>query len=120
MKIGAAIRKIRLERGLTLEQVAIDADTYAGNLSKIERGQHPPSLETLHKIAQVLGVRMSELYAVAEGLSGVEEPLPEGQSAYANEVISMRRHFQELTPANRHLAVEMIKVLVRAQGNGKP
>lgn len=116
MNIGAAIRKIRLERGLTLEQVALEADTYAGNLSKIERGQHPPSLELLHKVAQALGLRMSELYALAENNTATSDfSLQENQGDYTNEVILMRRHFQALTAPNRTLALELIKVLVRNQ-----
>jgi transcriptional regulator with XRE-family HTH domain len=116
MNIGAAIRNIRLERGLTLEQVALEADTYAGNLSKIERGQHPPSLELLHKVAQALGMRMSELYALAESNTAPSDfSLQENQGDYANEVILMRRHFQVLTQTNRALALELIKVLIRSQ-----
>lgn len=120
MKIGVAIRKIRLERGLTLEQVAFDADTYAGNLSKIERDQHLPSLDLLHKIAQALSIRMSELYAIAESDSKkpCEKLMQEDHADYANEVILMRRHFQTLTPANRDLAIELIKVLMRTQSAG--
>ena len=119
MKIGVAIRKIRLERGLTLEQVAFDADTYAGNLSKIERDQHLPSLDLLHKIAQALSIRMSELYAITESDSSPSERLiQEDHADYANEVILMRRHFQTLTPANRDLAIELIKVLMRTQSAG--
>lgn len=119
MKIGVTIRKIRLERGLTLEQVAFDADTYAGNLSKIERDQHLPSLDLLHKIAQALSIPMSELYAIAESDSKPREKLmQENHSDYANEVILMRRHFQTLTPANRDLAIELIKVLMRTQSAG--
>ena len=116
MKIGAAIRKIRLERGLTLEQVAFDADTYAGNLSKVERDQHPPSLELLHKIAQALSIRMSELYLIAESTCSADSSsMQKDQADYSNEVILMRRHFQALTPANRNIAIELIKVLIRSQ-----
>lgn len=116
MKIGAAIRKIRLERGLTLEQVALDAETYAGNLSKIERDQHPPSLDLLHKVAQALSVRMTELYAIAEHDTAQNDAkAQEVQGEYANEMILIRRHFQALSPANRTLAVELLKVLIRSQ-----
>ncbi|WP_235662052.1 helix-turn-helix domain-containing protein [Pseudomonas savastanoi] len=64
MNIGAAIRKVRLEKGLTLEAVALDAGTYAGNLSKVERAQQLPSLDLLHKLSEALGTKTSELYAV--------------------------------------------------------
>lgn len=66
MNIGAAIRKVRLEKGLTLEAVALDAETYAGNLSKVERAQQLPSLDLLHKLSEALGTKTSALYALAE------------------------------------------------------
>lgn len=66
MNIGAAIRKVRLEKGLTLEAVALEAGTYAGNLSKIERSQQLPSLDLLHKLSHALGTKTSDLYGVAE------------------------------------------------------
>jgi hypothetical protein len=75
-----------------------------------------PLLDLLHKIAQALSIRMSELYAITESNSNSGEKLmQEDQADYANEVILMRRHFQSLTPANRDLAIELIKVLMRTQ-----
>ncbi|WP_082481863.1 helix-turn-helix domain-containing protein [Pseudomonas sp. Leaf127] len=116
MNIGAAIRKVRLEKGLTLEAVALDAGTYAGNLSKVERAQQLPSLDLLHKLSEALGTKTSALYAVAEsesdsGSGVVSEPSPE----QGNEVILVRRHFQALTPRNRKLAIEFLKLLGQSQ-----
>ena len=112
MNIGAAIRKVRLEKGLTLEAVALEAGTYAGNLSKIERSQQLPSLELLHKLSYALGTKTSELYAVAESeLEGGEE----AASDQSNEVILVRRNFQALTPKNRRLAIEFLKLLGQSQ-----
>ncbi|MEE1920853.1 helix-turn-helix transcriptional regulator [Pseudomonas sp. 148P] len=113
MNIGAAIRKVRLEKGLTLEAVALDAGTYAGNLSKIERSQQLPSLELLHKLSQALGAKMSDLYAVAESESDGREQAAPDQS---NEVILVRRNFQALNPKNRKLAIEFLKLLGQSQG----
>lgn len=111
MNIGAAIRKVRLEKGLTLEAVALEAGTYAGNLSKIERSQQLPSLELLHKLSHALGMKTSEVYAVAESESeGGEEA-----SDQSNEVILVRRNFQALTPKNRRLAIEFLKLLGQSQ-----
>lgn len=112
MKIGAAIRKIRMEKGLTLEAVALEAGTYAGNLSKIERSQQLPSLELLHKLSLALGTKTSELYTVAESDSdGGEQAMPE----QSNDVILVRRNFQVLTPKNRRLAIEFLKLLGQSQ-----
>lgn len=112
MNIGAAIRKVRLEKGLTLEAVALDVGTYAGNLSKIERSQQLPSLELLHKLSLALGAKMSELYAVVESES---EDCEEAASDQSNEVILVRRNFQALSPKNRRLAIEFLKLLGQSQ-----
>ena len=55
MKIGEAIKKLRIERGATQEDVALEAGTNAGNLSRIERCQQQPALELVEKIAAALG-----------------------------------------------------------------
>lgn len=112
MNIGAAIRKVRLEKGLTLEAVALEVGTYAGNLSKIERSQQLPSLELLHRLSRALGTKTSALYTVAESESGEGE---EGATEHSNEVILVRRNFQALTPKNRRLAIEFLRLLGQSQ-----
>lgn len=59
--VGANIRRLRLEKGLTQEQVAFEAKidlTYAGG---IERGKRNPSLLVLTRIAAVLSVEPAVL-----------------------------------------------------------
>lgn len=112
MNIGAAIRKVRLEKGLTLEAVALEVGTYAGNLSKIERSQQLPSLELLHRLSRALGTKTSALYTIAESESGEGE---EGATEHSNEVILVRRNFQALTPKNRRLAIEFLRLLGQSQ-----
>jgi transcriptional regulator with XRE-family HTH domain len=118
MKIGAAIKQFRLEMGATQEAIALEAGTFAGNLSKIERGQQLPSLDLLEKLAVALGARVSDLYALAESdLSDVPSKGSQGNE-YANAAILLRRHFLTLTNANKHLAVELLKTMNRVQGEG--
>jgi transcriptional regulator with XRE-family HTH domain len=53
--VGQNIRRLRLERGLTQEQLAFEADldlTYVGG---IERGRRNPSLLVMARIAAALG-----------------------------------------------------------------
>lgn len=72
----------------------------------------------LRKIAQALGIRMSELCSIAESASDTDTlSLQDGRADYANEFVLMRRHFQALTPANRTVALELTKVLIRAQNS---
>lgn len=71
--LGPVIRQIRLIRKLTLVDVATEIGTESGNVSRIERGQQGIAEPRLKKIAEVLRVSVSDLYAVAEGRLTVED-----------------------------------------------
>ena len=65
---GAHIRTLRLERGLSQEEVAHRAGVHVTYLSGIERGRRNPSLMNLRKIAGVLSVSVGDLFSF-EGAS---------------------------------------------------
>lgn len=59
--VGGNVRRLRIERGLTQEQLAFEAGidlTYEGG---IERGKRNPSLMVLVRISDALGVLPSDL-----------------------------------------------------------
>ncbi|WP_336755724.1 helix-turn-helix domain-containing protein [Pantoea sp. USHLN298] len=59
---GKRIRFLRLSAGLSQEQLAnlCDLDrTYVGG---IERGERNPALKNIHRLAQALGVSLSDLF----------------------------------------------------------
>ncbi len=59
--VGKNIRRLRVQKGLTQEQLAFEADidlTYVGG---IERGRRNPSLMVLARIAKALGVQLPRL-----------------------------------------------------------
>ncbi|HSZ06658.1 MAG TPA: helix-turn-helix transcriptional regulator [Solirubrobacteraceae bacterium] len=61
-QFGAAVRKVRGQRGETLEQVShriVRMD--AKYLGEIERGWHAPSIPTAKRIADALEVTLAEL-----------------------------------------------------------
>jgi transcriptional regulator with XRE-family HTH domain len=59
---GEAIRKVRQERGETLEMVSGRIRTMdAKYLGEIERGWHAPTLRTAKRIAEALDVELAEL-----------------------------------------------------------
>ncbi|PZG21096.1 helix-turn-helix domain-containing protein [Nonomuraea aridisoli] len=60
--IGARIRELRTERGLTLAQLAAAAGVSSGLISQVERDLADPSLETLRKIARVLDLPLFSLF----------------------------------------------------------
>jgi transcriptional regulator with XRE-family HTH domain len=113
MTTGALLKKRRLERGLTLEAVALEAGTDPGNLSRIERDAQQPSATLLRKLAQALGVTVTALYAEAETTVLREQP-----AEYSRSQQQLLRRFQALGPANRQLALEFMKMLARLEKKG--
>ena len=67
--LGERIRKIRQQRGLTLESLSAQAKLTKGYLSLVERGHKVPTIASLVKVANALEVPISVLFE--------EEPLEE-------------------------------------------
>lgn len=61
--VGANVRRLRVERNLTQEQLAHDAGIDLTYLGGIERGRRNPSVEVLGRLAQSLRVHPRELLA---------------------------------------------------------
>lgn len=59
--IGAKIRQLRTQKGLTLQELARKTSTTAGYLSQLERDLTDPSLATLRRVASALGVPVFSL-----------------------------------------------------------
>lgn len=59
--VGTNIRKWRLERGLSQEEVAYRVDITPSYLGQIERGRRNVTIEVTGRIAEALGVEIEEL-----------------------------------------------------------
>ena len=118
MHIGQVIRKIREAGNATLEEIAFAANTNASNLSRIERGRQGYSPEVLERIAQALGVTVSELHVQAEMPTGVgEKSAPGNQNQRATSALTTK--YFALSPENRALTDEFIALLLRRQRTSK-
>lgn len=61
-KIGVNIKKIRAEKGYSLEKIARLADLSLNTIVKIENGVNQnPTFETLQKIAKALDISVEDL-----------------------------------------------------------
>jgi transcriptional regulator with XRE-family HTH domain len=69
LRIGEVIRRLRLERELSLSELATQsgAALEETNLSKFERGRQGLSVDKIQALAKVLGVTVAEIFAEAEG-----------------------------------------------------
>src|SRR5262245_54801793 len=71
--IGAKIRRVRHERGLTLDTVAGRTGLTAAMVSMVELGRVAPSFGTLIAIASALNIHMSDLFYVPD--APIREPV---------------------------------------------
>jgi transcriptional regulator with XRE-family HTH domain len=59
--LGRNVRRLRAEKGLSQEALALDAGMKRSYLSDLERGTRNPSVKALGRLAAALGVRPDEL-----------------------------------------------------------
>lgn len=74
-RIGPAIRKLRHEQSLTLDDLAAQAGISASHLSRLERGQTLPSFTVLAGIAHVLGVSIDEFAQLEQDVTVLDREL---------------------------------------------
>lgn len=55
------LRKMRVEKKLTISEVAVATQLDVGNLSRIERGIQVPSLETAEKLSRFFKGKITEM-----------------------------------------------------------
>ncbi|MDD5395559.1 MAG: helix-turn-helix transcriptional regulator [Thiothrix sp.] len=119
MDIGRVIRALRQEKGQTLEQIALAIGTDPSNLSRIERGVQQPAASSLRTIAAALGTTVAALHVRAEDVGHAPKKKRDmfgaDEADYTSESIQLRRNFRTLTPENKRLVVDFVKLLNRTQ-----
>ena len=71
---GQALRDVRQQKGISQEQLDLDAGFDRTFLSLIERGMQSPSVRTVVRLGQVLGVPASEIVKQMETLLEQHRP----------------------------------------------
>ena len=61
-RFGKRLQSLRLNAGVTQEQLADAMGLTVESISNIERGIHGPKFDNLEKIAKVLGVSVKDLF----------------------------------------------------------
>ncbi len=65
--IGPKVKKLREQQDITQETLADKVGLTQSFISKLENGELTPSLKSLEKIAEALGVEVAELISNKEG-----------------------------------------------------
>lgn len=64
-RLGAALRELRIRRQLTQEQLAERAGLSYKFIGEIERGRGNPTVDTVARLAEALGVAIPDLFPAA-------------------------------------------------------
>lgn len=63
---GLAIRKLRIAKGLTQEELGFESELTRAYISSIELDQKLPSITTIAKLAKAFDLSLSELMKLVE------------------------------------------------------
>jgi transcriptional regulator with XRE-family HTH domain len=78
-RLGARLKELRLSAGLSLRELARQADVSPSLVSQIENGKSRPSVSTLYSFARLLNVPVDELF---DAESPAEEPRAVAATGY--------------------------------------
>ena len=73
------VRRLRVERDLSAEALAIQSGVDRVYVSRIERALANATIDILERLASALGVEIAELFAVPLPSARAPEPLPGGR-----------------------------------------
>ena len=61
-QLGARIRYLRQQKGISIEDLSLEADINRNYLGDLERGMRNPTLIILNKIAKALDIDLTTLF----------------------------------------------------------
>jgi transcriptional regulator with XRE-family HTH domain len=115
--IGQRIRQLRESRGMTQSQLQARSRVSRSYLSRIESGQMTPSLGTLEKISEALGVGLNRFFVPeSNGEALLEDPFIQGLRPYLRQLDweQWQSILKRLAAISDHVAAPILP----ASGNG--
>lgn len=73
------LRRLRVEKGLAQEALAVDAGIDRTYVSRLERNQENPTVAVLERLANALGVSIVEFFVMPGPDAPPPQPLPSGR-----------------------------------------
>ncbi|RID85090.1 XRE family transcriptional regulator [Peribacillus asahii] len=116
MQIGKKIKKLRLQKGLTQEELGERTDLSKGYISQLERDLSSPSMETFFTILEVLGCTPKRFFDEEERIQKVvyEEDV---QTFFVDE--GRGYQIQWLVPESNEKEMEPIRLILQEKGEFK-
>ncbi len=77
--VARNLRRLRVQKGISQEALAVDAEIDRTYVSRLERSLENPSVAVLERVAKALGADIRDLFDPVGGGRGVLKPLPSGR-----------------------------------------
>jgi len=110
-QVGSKIRELRRKKSMTIEELAFKSGVHNNYLGDIERGTRNPSIESLVKIANGIGVDIGEIFKGSAGGTVVSAR----KSIRNDDAYKLSRSITALlkdkSPESRRFIVGMVKKL---------
>jgi transcriptional regulator with XRE-family HTH domain len=89
--LGNLILRLRKERNISQERLALEAEIDRTRLGEIERGEANATIDTLSKIAAILNQTLGSLIEEAEEIASgvVKKPIPTTKPEYINRNVPL-------------------------------
>jgi transcriptional regulator with XRE-family HTH domain len=71
--VGRIVAEIRMQRELSQDELAVRAAVKANYIARLESGEHEITVQLLHRVADALGLDVSELIRRAENVADEDE-----------------------------------------------
>lgn len=99
MDIGKRVKYFREAKNISGRTLALKTGLDPSQINKIEHGVNKPSLDSLERICQVLGITLSEFFS-------------DGFSDMPPELIRITNAARELTPKQRKALQQFLDTLI--------
>ncbi len=77
--VARNLRKMRVEKGVSQENLAVDADIDRTYVSRLERALENPTIGILERIAEALGTNIEDFFIRPSKGEELSPPLPGGR-----------------------------------------
>ena len=101
LQVGQNVRRLRQERGVTLSELAASAGISLPMLSRLEKGDVSPSLETLAALAEALGTGPASLLKDEVAQQSDAHLVPRGEGLEVVRRGTRRGHTYHLLASDR-------------------
>jgi transcriptional regulator with XRE-family HTH domain len=115
--LGHRLRDARTRRGLTLREIAAEAGVTGSFLSQLEHGRTQPSLVTLRRLAQALGVTLGSFLGEESVTERVVTPERRQRMAWPKSNVMFEF---VTTPGSKHVQLAIVHFKVGGQTAEEP